>query len=143
MSTASTPLAPPKIAHPVFLGFMWSGTGVSLSFVIFRLIVKIRSYGKVYSDDYLVVAAWVLLLGSAVLWQFMSPNLYDLFAVTSGQKPLTPDFITKNADLLRAITPFSLLFYSCLLLGFGYIVSHQVRSGLPTTLTTAIAQPMS
>ncbi|KAL8885051.1 MAG: hypothetical protein Q9205_006905, partial [Flavoplaca limonia] len=114
MSTTSTPLVAPKIAHPVFLGFLWSGTGVSLSFVIFRLIVKIRSYRKIYSDDYLVITAWILLLGSAVLWQFMSPNLYDLFAVTSGQKPLTPDFITKNADLLRSITPFSLLFYSCL-----------------------------
>ncbi|KAI4230761.1 MAG: hypothetical protein LQ349_006051 [Xanthoria aureola] len=114
MSTSSTPLAAPKISHPVFLGFLWSGTGLSLSFVIFRLIVKIRSYKKVYSDDYLVVAAWILLLGSAVLWQFMSPNLYDLFAVTSGKKPLTPDFISENADLLRSITPFSLLFYSCL-----------------------------
>ncbi|KAI4225319.1 MAG: hypothetical protein L6R36_003984 [Xanthoria steineri] len=114
MSTTSTPLAAPTIPHPVFLGLLWSGTGLSLSFVIFRLIVKIRSYKKVYSDDYLVVAAWILLLGSAVLWQFISPNLYDLFAVTSGEKPLTPDFISENADFLRSITPFSLLFYSCL-----------------------------
>lgn len=85
-----------------------------MSFLIFRLTVKIRSFHKIYSDDYLVIAAWVLLLGSAVLWQVEAPNLYELFAVTSGEKPLTSSFVARNIDLLRSLTPFALLFYSCL-----------------------------
>ncbi|KAI4154806.1 MAG: hypothetical protein L6R39_001345 [Caloplaca ligustica] len=114
MSAGLTPLAPPKIPYPLFIGFLWAGIGVSLSFLIFRIAVKFRSFRKIYSDDYLVIAAWVLLLGSAILWQVEAPNLYDLFAVTSGQKALTSGFVAENSELLRSLTPFALLFYSCL-----------------------------
>ena len=133
LSAGSSPLAEPKIELPLFLvrssscshfplfvakplgqGFLWAGTAVSLSFLVFRLAVKIRSYHRIYSDDYLVIGAWILLLASALLWQMESPNLYELFNVASGQKPLTKIFVKNNTALLRSLTPFALLFYSCL-----------------------------
>ncbi|KAL8866795.1 MAG: hypothetical protein Q9174_006079 [Haloplaca sp. 1 TL-2023] len=127
-----SPIVQPKISHPVFLvrqsnyvlsralqlnvsqGFLWTGTAVSLCFLVFRLVVKIRSFRRVYSDDCLVIFSWVLLLGSAALWQVQSVNLYELYAVESGQKPLTLGFIDTNTELLRSLTPFAILFYTCL-----------------------------
>ena len=98
----------------LFQGFLWAGIVLSLAFLVFRLTVKWRSYRKTYSDDYLVIIAWILLLASTILWQIMSPNLYELFDVVSGQALLTPGFVDRNTDLLRSLAPFSLLFYTCL-----------------------------
>ncbi|KAL8962936.1 MAG: hypothetical protein Q9183_005076, partial [Haloplaca sp. 2 TL-2023] len=95
-------------------GFLWTGTAVSLCFLVFRLTVKIRSFRRVYSDDCLVIFSWVLLLASSALWQVQSVNLYDLYAVQSGEKPLTLGFIDTNTQLLRSLTPFAILFYTCL-----------------------------
>ncbi|KAL8922348.1 MAG: hypothetical protein Q9172_003608 [Xanthocarpia lactea] len=44
----------------------------------------------------------------------MSPNLYELFDVISGQAPLTQGFVERNTDLLRSSAPFSVFFYTCL-----------------------------
>ncbi|KAL8906626.1 MAG: hypothetical protein Q9171_006194 [Xanthocarpia ochracea] len=44
----------------------------------------------------------------------MSPNLYELFDVVSGQSLLTTGFVDRNTDLLRSLAPFSVLFYTCL-----------------------------
>ena len=87
---------------------------MSLCFLIFRLTVKIRSFRRIYTDDCLVILAWAMLLGSAILWQVESPTLYELYAVTSGQKIPDAGFIARQIAFLRTIVPFTILFYSCL-----------------------------
>ena len=87
---------------------------VSLCFLVFRLYVKIKSFRRLYSDDWLVLAAWVMLLAFAILWQIEAPTLYQQYAVQSGTEPFTPSFISKDTKLLRLIVLFITLFYSCL-----------------------------
>ena len=87
---------------------------MSLCFVAFRVFVKIKSFRKLFSDDLLVIAAWIMLFGFAVLWQVMVPTLYEQYAVESGQKLPDVEFISKDTHFLRSIVAFTILFYSCL-----------------------------
>lgn len=87
---------------------------MSLCFVAFRIFVKIKSFRKLFSDDYLVIAAWLMLFIFAVLWQVMVPALYEQYAVEAGQKMPDLDFISKDTHFLRSLVPITMLFYSCL-----------------------------
>ena len=87
---------------------------MSLCFLIFSLYVKLRSFRRLYADDYLVTTAWTMLLAFAILWQVEVPILYEQYAVQTGTAPFTPAFIKKDTQLLRSVVAFTILFYSCL-----------------------------
>lgn len=87
---------------------------MSLCFLTFRLVVKFRSFHKLYADDYLAAFAWVTLLGSAILWQIQAPTLYEQYAVSSGEAIPTPGFLERDAVFLRCLAPFLILFYTCI-----------------------------
>ena len=55
-----------------------------------------------------------MLLAYAIIWQLEAPTLYLQYAVQSGIAPFTSGFINRDAQLLRFIVPFTILFYSCL-----------------------------
>lgn len=76
--------------------------------------MRIRSFRKLFWDDLLVIAAWGMLLGTAVLWQVEAPTLYEQYAVESGKEPFSLGFIERDTAFLRTIAPFTILFYSCL-----------------------------
>ncbi|KAL8705269.1 MAG: hypothetical protein Q9201_001600 [Fulgogasparrea decipioides] len=106
-----------RVSKETFLspkGFLWAGTVISLGFVAFRLVVRMKSFRKLYADDYLVILAWTLLLGTSLTWQIMGPILYDYYAIQAQKKLPGPDFQDKYAAFLRTIVPFTLLFYSTL-----------------------------
>lgn len=65
-------------------------------------------------DDYLVLAAWLMLLVSAIIWQLKAHVLYLQYDVTSGKAKFDMDFIETYGTLLPQITTFSILFYTCL-----------------------------
>lgn len=67
-----------------------------------------------YSDDYLVIAAWSMLFATATLWQMKAPTMYMEYAMMSGREPSTPENLEKYLSFLPAITAFTILFYSCL-----------------------------
>lgn len=108
------------MANPFFFsllftqGFLWGSTTVSLCFLSFRLFVRIRYFKKLYSDDWLVILAWTLLLANAILWQTQAPALYELFDVVTGKKPSTPGYIDRQQFFVRALAPLTIMFYSCL-----------------------------
>ena len=67
-----------------------------------------------FIEDGLVVAAWMMLLASVILWQIRVSTLYEQYAVTSGQILPSSDFFDRDTALLRSSIAFSSLFYSCL-----------------------------
>ena len=93
---------------------MWSGTAISLFFLVFRIFVKLRSFHKLYVDDYLVLFAWFGLLASSIIGQIQSATLYEQYAILSGQMSITPGFYERAAAMLRCVAPLHILFYSCL-----------------------------
>lgn len=57
-------------------GVYWTGTILSLLFVLTRLFIRHRVIGYFKADDYLVVVAWVLYLAATITWTVMGNNLY-------------------------------------------------------------------
>jgi len=122
-----------RVAQPVFIGILWTCTSLSLCFLIFRLFVRIKAFGKLLSDDYFVIVAWILLVAYSALWQKHAPTMYDQYAITSGKLMPYIEFIKKDEDFLHAIVPLTILFYSCLWsvkLGFLFFfkrIGYEIR----------------
>ena len=79
-------------------------------------MIRARAFSTLLADDGLVVAAWIMLLASAVTWQIQAGTLYWYIDTLYGRRPPVP-----AADAFRAMGPvlrFSLawyiLFYTCL-----------------------------
>ena len=95
-------------------GVLWSGTAISLSFVLFRVFIRIRAFQKLFVDDALVVLAWLLLLTTAVLWSIEKSALYLQYDVTNGVVALTPDVSKSLRDFNWSATALEITFYLCL-----------------------------
>lgn len=81
---------------------------------MFRLCVKFRSFRRFYSDDFLVIAAWAMMLANSILWQIYRPALYEFYAIQSGKKPFTSGFVDRYMPFLHNIVSFTVLFYTCI-----------------------------
>ena len=64
---------------------MWAGVAISFCFLIFRLYVRLKLFRRLHIEDPLVLAAWLMNLAYAVLWQKNANKLYFVLAVERGQ----------------------------------------------------------
>ncbi|KAI1074869.1 hypothetical protein F5B20DRAFT_585879 [Whalleya microplaca] len=103
-----------RVSQKTFLGIAWAATAITLLFLVFRLTIRLRSFRKLFSDDYLVIAAWLMLFTSTIIWQIKLHLLYWQYDVTFGRAPPSEDFVAAYATFLPQIVTFSVLFYSCL-----------------------------
>ncbi|KAK8085944.1 hypothetical protein PG994_000918 [Apiospora phragmitis] len=69
-------LQDPRVSQATFLTVTWVVTGVSMAFIIARSVIRVRASSKLLVDDCLIIAAWVMLLASAVIWQVQSSSVY-------------------------------------------------------------------
>lgn len=81
--------------------------------MVFRLSVRLHTFGNVQLDDYLVVAAWFMLLAAAVVWQYKIHFVYELFDVLTGHTP-SASFLSDYKSFMPNIITWNVLFYSCL-----------------------------
>lgn len=102
-----------QIANPS-KGVHWGGVVISAIFFAFRIYVRVETFHRVYPDDLLIFAAWLMLLTSAVIWQINKDKMYQGLAMTSGQLAITPDALHEVTKYLRASTAVMIFFYSCL-----------------------------
>ncbi|KAK8040134.1 hypothetical protein PG993_008545 [Apiospora rasikravindrae] len=92
----------------------WVVTGISALFLIGRLTVRIVSASKLLLDDYLVIAAWLMLLTSAILWAVKGGVLYWMYDVQYGRRPSTPEFVPAYGTSMPLVFIWSTLFSACL-----------------------------
>lgn len=97
-----------------FQGIAWGGTALSFIFVVFRIYVRIKSFRRVYADDFLVVLAWLLLLTSAIIWQTQQTSMYTQFRLSSGNVVPTPEILAAERTFLRTEVATIFMFYTCL-----------------------------
>lgn len=92
---------------------MWGGTAISFLFLLFRVYVRMKAFHRFYADDFLVLLSWLLLLATAILWQFVSSDLYQALAVESGYLfPPPATFIADSEKYLRSFVPIIVFFYT-------------------------------
>ena len=93
---------------------MWGGTALSLCFLIFRIFVRLRYFEKVYADDFFVLAAWLMLLTSSIIWQMQQTSLYYSFKLSAGQIQATAGVLAAEKSFFHANLALLILLLSCL-----------------------------
>ena len=100
-------------ANPSVQGLIWGGFALSTLFVLFRAWVRLRSYKRFFWDDAFVLAASLMLLATAIIWQCISEAMYELLAIASGQSLIIPpNFIADGEKTLRGQLAIIFLFMS-------------------------------
>jgi hypothetical protein len=95
-------------------GLIWSGAIVAFLFLIFRLFVRIHTFRRLFLDDLLTTAAWLMLLGQAIIWQTQLEAMYEQVQLAIGKLAPTAEVMERNAIFSRAELLVLFLFYSCL-----------------------------
>lgn len=94
-------------------GALWGGIILGLLFVAFRILVRIKVFGRLYADDALVFFAWLLLLISTVLGQTSKDALYQNVKVSSGRLyPPPTEFAHQTEQNLRKFAAVLFFFYT-------------------------------
>ena len=96
-------------------GAAWGGVILGLLFFVFRVLVRIKVFGRLHADDALVFFAWLLLLISTVLWQTSKDALYQNIEVSSGRLyPPPADFAHQTEQYLRKSVAVIFFYYTSL-----------------------------
>ena len=94
---------------------MWAGVAISSGFLVFRIYVRLKIFRRLFSDDPLVIAGWLMTLANAVVWQMNTGPLYLTIAVNSGEIITLPlDFDEKSFAYLHAQLTSYVLYYTSL-----------------------------
>ena len=106
-------IAPPRFSKGVFLvkylrrcsralltalkAIQWTGVVLSLSFMIFRLYVRLRLFHRLFPDDGFVVAAWLFYVALTIIFQIeINPMWIAVNASSSNpQEQLSLDVIER------------------------------------------------
>ncbi|KAI1493659.1 hypothetical protein F5X96DRAFT_620776 [Biscogniauxia mediterranea] len=66
----------PSVSQPTLIGVLWSGTAFSIIVVSARLVIRLKLFGRLKIDDYLVLWALAFNLTSTLIWTVLSRDLY-------------------------------------------------------------------
>lgn len=112
---------------------IWVGVAASVFFTILRVFIRLIYFRRLYVDDAFVVMALAILIASAVMYHFMAPTMYLLYALTEENPPPT-DFLEKLIRYLKMQFAVTLLFWTCLwavkfsFLAFFYKLGQGLRT---------------
>ena len=77
----------------------WTGVVLSLSFMIFRVYVRLRLFRRLFPDDGLVVAAWLCYVALGIIFQTQINSMWIAINLGSNrQEQLSPDYIERVAS---------------------------------------------
>lgn len=106
---------------PDFLskGFMWVGVATSFAALAFRLVIRVKTFRRLWWDDLLALCAWGSFVASSAVWQTQHDGVYDPDASASGAWFPTPDFLRTSEATYNAQTTVVRLYCTCNL-AFNY-----------------------
>ena len=86
---------------------------LGILFLVFRILVRYKIFGRLHTDDYLVFVAWALLLTNTILWQTCKDDLYDNIKLSAGQLfPPPANFEHNSEQYLRKSVAVIVFFYT-------------------------------
>lgn len=96
-------------------GVIWGGWAITVIFVCFRILSRIKIFKRLYWDDFFVLLALALTLASAIIWQaFMAHDMYEVMNVSAGLELPGPKFLADGRRYSQASLAILILFYSTL-----------------------------
>ena len=80
----------------------WTGVVLSLSFLIFRVYVRLRLFRRLFPDDGFIVAAWLFYVALGIIFQTQINSMWIATNVDSNrQDQLSTDYIERVNVFLR------------------------------------------
>ncbi|KFY90973.1 hypothetical protein V498_05744 [Pseudogymnoascus sp. VKM F-4517 (FW-2822)] len=70
---------------------VWIATGLAGCFVVARTAIRIKKIEKLHVDDYIIYAAFLVLVVNAVLQTLQAPHCYNLARLVNGLSTLTEE----------------------------------------------------
>ncbi|KAH8699444.1 hypothetical protein GQ44DRAFT_764685 [Phaeosphaeriaceae sp. PMI808] len=104
-------VAAPIIKQPVFTAVIWTGTCIASVALAFRFYVRFRTFRRLLADDFLAGFAWIILLATAILWQVITPDLYELMEVTAAMRLPSENFVENAERYMKGSLAVLFLFY--------------------------------
>lgn len=68
---------------------VWVATGLAGFFVMARTAIRVKKIEKLHVDDYIIYAAFLVLVANAVLQTLQAPHCYNLARLVNGLSTLT------------------------------------------------------
>lgn len=128
---------------------IWTGTSIATIALVFRYYVRIKTFRRLLLDDYLTGLAWTILLATAITWQVIMVDFYELMEVTAGIRMPSMNFVSNAERNMKGTLAVLFLFYVGLwtvkmsFLAFFYRLGDQVTyyraSWWTVTIVTAAA----
>ncbi|KFY83822.1 hypothetical protein V500_09860 [Pseudogymnoascus sp. VKM F-4518 (FW-2643)] len=70
---------------------VWVATGLAGCFVVARTAIRIKKIERLHVDDYIIYAAFLVLVANAVLQTLQTPHCYNLARLVNGLSTLTEE----------------------------------------------------
>jgi hypothetical protein len=94
---------------------VWAEAGLSFIFLLLRLVSRFRAGSRqLYLDDGLAVFAWILVLVTAALWQWMVDDMYYILNISAGLAAPDANFFPRLIMFARIQLVVQLFFYTTL-----------------------------
>lgn len=95
---------------------MWTGTCLSLIFLVLRLVSRFRAGSRqLFLDDWFAIFASILVLITAALWQWTAADMYYVLDISAGLSVPDADFYTKLILFARIQFVVEFFFYTTLI----------------------------
>ena len=90
---------------------IWTCTSLATIALAFRFYVRVKTFRRLRADDFLAGFAWIILLATAILWQVIMPDMYELMEVTSAIRIPSVNFVQNAERFMKGSLAVLFLFY--------------------------------
>lgn len=106
---------PARFSQRRLLGTLWAGVAVSFCFLLFRFYVRLKIFRRLHIEDPFVLAAWLMNVVNAAIWQKTANELYSVIGVESGHIAMpAPEYSSHIHVELHSLLASELLYYTAL-----------------------------
>ncbi|KUI64270.1 hypothetical protein VM1G_11073 [Cytospora mali] len=106
-----------QLSQSDFLGINWFLFALCFVAFVSRIYIRWVCFRRLLAEDFLMLAAMLLLTGIEALSQYYAGFIYHLMAYVNGTATIGPDFVTNTEGMLKSCGPAIIMF----LIGFYFI----------------------
>ncbi|KUI61339.1 hypothetical protein VP1G_08493 [Cytospora mali] len=106
-----------QLSQSAFLGINWFLFALCFIAFVSRIYIRWVCFRRLLAEDFLMLAAMLLLIGIEALSQYYAGFIYHLMAYVNGTATIGPDFVINTEGMLKSCGSAIIMF----LIGFYFI----------------------